>query len=644
MPSITINGTKCEFTPGQMILQVANANGIAVPQYCYHDGLSIVASCRICLGECWAPNPKTGKVEPFMGGKLLPTCQTAAVDGMVVYTDSPKAVQNQKAVMEYLLINHPLDCPVCDQAGECLLQDYSYEYGRGVSRFEDVKVKQPKKDVGPHVLLYSDRCILCSRCVRFTREITGTNELMIQGRGNKSEIDVFPGAPLDNELSANVVDLCPVGALLDKDFLFAQRVWFLKSTPSIDPLTPSGDNIFIEHNEGKVYRIKPRTNLAINKWWITDEVRYGWKFVHSDDRLSTAMRRQFGALVPSDAARAYDLAAEGLVGAVEAGGRLAVLVSPMLTCEDAFALATAVRRIDPQAVLAVGPIPRRGEDKTFPPEPKPSADSAGGVGSAAAIPAPAVKTEGGFRIYAEKAPNARGVRRVLEAIAGAGVLSYEQFLDALRRGTAGRIGGVILTGNYPGPWADDELTGLLSRARDESDRRFVVLIDTLAGRLVDAADVVIPACTWAEKAGTFENARGILQAFDAAIPALEGAAPEGQIAGHLARAAAHRGVAGAANGTSSGGATYTSVVRGAERLRGSIPGIAGIEEAGGQDDQSEGGPISDDVVQVLYTPYNAANVRKRMAAAYPALGVFVTEVKLPEGLAVEAGDMAVVEL
>ncbi len=311
MPSITINGVKADFSPGETILQVANrlrdaGDGREIPQYCFHPGLSIVASCRICLVEVWAPNPKTGTLEPFMGGKLLPSCQQTASDGMVVYSDSPKAVQNQKAVMEYLLINHPLDCPVCDQSGECFLQDYSYAYGRGVSRFEEQKVKQPKKDLGPNVLLYSDRCIMCTRCVRFTREVTGTAELLVQGRGNKEEIDVFPGVPIDNELSGNVIDLCPVGALLDKDFLFAQRVWFLKETPSIDGLTASGDNISIHHNEGKVHRIKPRTNLAVNKWWITDEVRYGWKFIHSEDRLRSPLRRQFGQTVECEYGKAYD--------------------------------------------------------------------------------------------------------------------------------------------------------------------------------------------------------------------------------------------------------------------------------------------------------------------------------------------------
>ncbi len=574
MPSITINGVKCEFTPGQMIMQVANANGVAIPQYCYHDGLSIVASCRICLGECWAPNPKTGKIESYMGGKLMPTCQTAAIDGMVVSTDSPKSVQNQKAVMEYLLINHPLDCPVCDQAGECFLQDYSYEYGRGSSRFEETKVKQPKKDLGPHIYLYSDRCIMCSRCVRFTREVTGTSELMVLGRGNKEEIDVFPGRPLDNPLSANVADLCPVGALLDKDFLFVQRVWFLKETPSIDPLTASGDNITIHHNEGKVYRIKPRTNMAVNRWWITDEVRYGWKFVHSAERLKAPMRRQFGMLVESEWNRAYHEAVDGLLAATEIGGRLAVVVSPMLSCEDAYLLAQTAKAIDPEALLAVGPIPIKGVDQTFPPSLKADDPKA-------------------FRVYAEKAPNSRGVRRVLEAVTAKGegekkVLTYEQFIAAVKKSPDdGGIGAVILTGNYPdGTWCGDELPSILGR--DSGGKRFVVLIDTLKSAMVDEADIVLPGATWAEKAGTFQNAKGMLQAFEAAVPCWDMSRPEGQIALELLMVA------------------------------------------------SEG----EAVTQV----FNAADTRTRMAGGCAALAAFGTDVKIPVVGVKQEADMQVVEL
>jgi NADH-quinone oxidoreductase subunit G len=591
MPSITINGTRCEFTPGQMILQVANANGVDIPQYCYHDGLSIVASCRICLAEVHAFNPKSGRLEPFMGGKLLPTCQTPAADGMVVYADSPKAVQNQKAVMEYLLINHPLDCPVCDQAGECLLQDYSYQYGRGVSRFEEAKVKQAKKDLGSHVVLYSDRCILCSRCVRFTREVSGTNELMIQGRGNRSEIDIFPGMALDNELSANVVDLCPVGALLDKDFLFAQRVWFLKSTPSIDPLTASGDNILIEHNEGKIYRLKPRINAEVNKWWITDEVRYGWKFVHSDQRLRTPMRRKFGMQVESEYTPAYDDAAAGLIEAARRGERIAVMVSPMLPCEEAFALGMLARAIDPEAVLAVGPIPRRGEDKSLP---------------AGAPP------EKAFRIYAEKCPNSRGVRRVLEAIAGdAPVLGYKHLVNEI---ADGRIGAAIITGNYPDDWADEVLLSAVDRSR--RDRNFfLILIDTLRSRLVDEADVAFPGATWAEKAGSFENARGLIQAFEAAIPVQEFAKPEGQIALEL-----------------------LSV------LHGNRGGLPGFPETVTTPEVAMDIPATSGVSPPIGGLFNPAQVRRQMADMLPTLAMFMESVRMPQMGVQREADMQMVEL
>ena len=234
MPGITIDGKQFEFKQGQMILEVANENDIEIPHYCYHPSLSIVASCRICLAEVWAPNPRNdGKLEPMP--KLLPTCKTPAGDGQVVYTTSPKATANQKAVMEFYLNHHPIDCPICDQAGECTLQDYAYEYGRGQRRCDIERITQSKKDVGNHVMLYGDRCIMCTLCVRFTSEITGTSELYIDGRDAGECIDVFPGKGINNELSANVIDLCPVGALLDKDFMFQQRVWLLQGSPSIDP-------------------------------------------------------------------------------------------------------------------------------------------------------------------------------------------------------------------------------------------------------------------------------------------------------------------------------------------------------------------------------------------------------------------------
>ncbi len=592
MPRITINGTSCEFTPGPtppMILQVANANGLAIPQYCYHDGLSIVASCRICLAEVWQPNPRNNNaLEPIP--KLVPTCQTACTDGMVVYTDSPKAVANQKAVMEYLLINHPLDCPVCDQSGECYLQDYSYEYGRGVSRFEETKVKNPKKDLGPHVYLYADRCIMCTRCVRFTREVTGTAELTVQGRGNRNEIDIFPGMALDNELSANVVDLCPVGALLDKDFLFAQRVWFLKETPSIDGLTASGDNISIHHNDGRIHRFKPRTNMKVNKWWITDEVRYSWKHVHSEDRITTPMRRQYGVQVESDWMRALRDALAG----IRKGGRLGVLVSPMLSCEDAYWLGRAALAIDPRAVLATGPVPRSGQDKVVP------------AGAAAGDPR-------AFRIHAEKAPNARGVKRVLEALGAssagktASVAGLDQFVAQAR---GGQIGSAIITGNYPSDWVTDDLFKAI-------EGRFVVAIDTLRSRLTARADVVLPGATWTEKAGTFQNASDLLQAFEAAIPTVGLSKAEAQI-----------------------GLDLLALQEGAE----TIGAADAIEVVVVNPDKRGQVPQAVHVARPIGPLFNAADTRREIAAIGPGVAAFAIGVDLPSAEVVQEPDMEVVEL
>src|SRR5215216_2844540 len=288
MPKIIVDGQQIEAKDRQMVLQACLDAGMHVPHYCYHPGLSIPASCRICLVE----------VEGLP--KLVPSCQTPVRDGMVVHSTSPKAVANQKAVMEFLLINHPLDCPVCDQAGECYLQDYSYQYGRSQSRFEEDKAKKPKKDVGENVVLYNDRCIMCTRCVRFTREVSGTSELYVDGRGHREEIDIFPGKPCDNKLSGNVVDLCPVGALLDKDFLFKQRVWLLKRVPSISPVDSGGENIFLEQNEGVVWRVKPRYNPEVNTWWISDDSRYCYKVIQSPSRLTRPMRMQYGSQVETN--------------------------------------------------------------------------------------------------------------------------------------------------------------------------------------------------------------------------------------------------------------------------------------------------------------------------------------------------------
>ncbi|MFQ6617630.1 MAG: 2Fe-2S iron-sulfur cluster-binding protein, partial [Fidelibacterota bacterium] len=288
MPLIKIDNVELEVKGGTTVLEAADIAGIEIPRYCYHPGLSIVASCRMCLVEV--------KGMP----KLVTSCSTRIyevredrkIDGkydMVVFTDSDKVVKARKGVLEFLLINHPLDCPVCDQAGECYLQDYSYKYGGAHSRFREDKRENPRKELGPEVIYYPNRCILCTRCIRFCSEIVGTQELIIRNRGYYSIIDIYDEKPVANKLSGNVNDLCPVGALVSRDFLHKTRVWNLKATESICPGCGSGCNIYVYTKNGRVYRIKPRFNPEVNNYWICDEGRLGYHAIDDVERLQSPL-------------------------------------------------------------------------------------------------------------------------------------------------------------------------------------------------------------------------------------------------------------------------------------------------------------------------------------------------------------------
>ncbi len=490
MPKITVDGKALECRDKQMIMQACDEAGVDVPRYCYHPGLSIVASCRICLVE----------VEGIP--KLVPACQTPVRDGMFVHATSTKAIANQKQVMEYLLVNHPLDCPVCDQAGECGLQDYSYQYGRAESRFEEDKAKKPKKQVGEHVLLYSDRCIMCTRCVRFTREISGTCELYVDGRGHKEEIEIFPGKPLDNPLAGNVVDLCPVGALLDKEFLFKQRVWMLSGFPSISPVDSGGENIVIDVNptENKVYRIKPRTNLQVNKWWISDATRYSWQAIYSDKRITKARKSQYATQVEVPFDMAFEAAMHDLRNLAAGGeGSLYAVLSAMMSCEEAYLLGKAIRQLDPGAVLVLGPVPVEGEDQVF---------------------THYLTKNETFRIKAEKAPNGTGVRRVL-AMLGGPQASYDQLIK-FETPELKKLKGGWIVGGFFKDWVGKEQAAFFKKG-------YRVVQDILENYLTAVADVVLPAAAWCEKDGCWENHAGIIQGFVAAATPPGDAVPEGQV-------------------------------------------------------------------------------------------------------------------
>ncbi|OGP07495.1 MAG: hypothetical protein A2048_08495 [Deltaproteobacteria bacterium GWA2_45_12] len=266
---LTIDGKEIAAETGETIIQAAEKVGINIPHYCYHPGLSIDGNCRMCL------------VEVEKAPKPMIACSTRVAEGMVVKTQTEKVVKMRRSVMEFLLINHPLDCPTCDQAGECRLQDYYMQYDEIPSRFKEEKIHKNKMiNLGANVMLDQERCVACTRCIRTCQEVAGVDELALANRGDHVTITTFPGKELSNPYAGNVVDVCPVGALTNKKFRFKKRVWFLKSTPSVCTGCSRGCNVWIDHADSVVYRLRPRFNPDVNKYWMCDEGRYGFEFIN----------------------------------------------------------------------------------------------------------------------------------------------------------------------------------------------------------------------------------------------------------------------------------------------------------------------------------------------------------------------------
>jgi NADH-quinone oxidoreductase subunit G len=335
---------------------------------------------------------------------------------------------------------------------------------------------------------------MCTRCVRFTREVSGASELYVDGRGHREEIDIFPGKPLDNKLSGNVVDICPVGALLDKDFLFKQRVWLLKQAASISPVDAGGENIWLEYNQGIVYRIKPRYNAEVNTWWISDDTRYSFKPVHDDKRLTKAAKTQYGAQVETDFHTAIEFADSELKRTVRENGvgSLFVMLSPMMACEEAWLLGTYIRSIDPQAVLVLGPVPTSGQNEVF-------KNSTNGKVT--------------FTIQAEKVPNRKGIERVIALLGGATAK-----LDELAKNA--KLKGGWIVGGYLSNWVTDQ---------PKLPKGVKIVQDILPNKLTESADALLPAAAWAEKDGCWENFAGKIQPFTAAIAPMDGTMREGDV-------------------------------------------------------------------------------------------------------------------
>ena len=333
--TIEIDGRALPARKGQMLIEVADANAIPIPRFCYHEKLSVAANCRMCL------------VEVERAPKPLPACATPVMDGMKVFTRSKVARTAQKSVMEFLLVNHPLDCPICDQGGECELQDVAMGYGRDVSRFNERKRAVEDKDLGPLIATDMTRCIHCTRCVRFGEEIGGMPELGATGRGEDMEIGTFITRSVDSELSGNVIDLCPVGALTSKPFRFRARAWEMAQHDGIAPHDPIGSNIHLHVRRGRVLRVVPRANESINEVWISDRDRFGYEGLYSDDRVRAPMVKRDGAWSEVPWEEALEAVVAGLRGVVAGKGAEAVgaLASASCTLEELYLFQKLVRGI-----------------------------------------------------------------------------------------------------------------------------------------------------------------------------------------------------------------------------------------------------------------------------------------------------------
>ncbi|QDU27109.1 NADH-quinone oxidoreductase subunit G [Anatilimnocola aggregata] len=502
MPVVIVDGKEIEIGAQERLngIQVAQRAGAEVPHYCWHPGLSVVASCRMCLVECGQKDAATGKIA--MQPRLVPACQTPAKEGTVFVTNSQKVIDARAMVEEDLLLRHPVDCPICDKAGECSLQDYHFEYGRDQRRADIQPFSSRRRELGDTVTLFVDRCVMCTRCVRFTREISGTNELMVINRGAHEEIDVFRNDagelqfPLDNKMSGNVCDLCPVGALGDKDFLYKQRVWFMKSHDNVCAGCSTGCSIKVEENQDHIYRLKPRENPHVNQWWMCDDGRYGWKHVHDEGRQIDLRRKSTTASNGSYTNLDWHALPAELEKSLTAAGKLGVVLSPHLTVEEAFLLVSYIRRLDPQAIVAMGPIPVEGTDEKF---------------------------KNGFTIHAEKCPNRRGVDAVAANFAGK-VIDWNEFLTE----HASSLGGVWISGGYKTNWNDAAAVEKLSGVKT------LIVQDCFASPLWDAATYQVPGGTFAEREGSYVNFNDRLQSFRWAIRAPAGVLVEGQLFWQLA--------------------------------------------------------------------------------------------------------------
>lgn len=486
--TINVDGVEHQVAAGANLVDALAKIGKEVPHYCYHPKLPVAGNCRMCLVELGSPlrDRATNEVilengKPKIGWQPKPAiaCATNVTPGLHVRLESPGVKACREGVTELLLLNHPLDCPICDQAGECKLQEFSAEYGRGYSRYLDEKNAKPKKTrLGPRVTLDDERCILCSRCVRFCNDIAKDPVLGFVNRGSYNTLTCFPGRELNNNYSLNTVDICPVGALTSTDFRFKMRVWFLKKTNSICTESSTGVNTVVWSREGKIYRITPRQNDAVNDTWMPDSGRELYKIVEEDNRLTSATIK--GVRAPLESAL-------NLVEEIIHQGALAIVGSGHLSVEEQFFLAQLAKKTGAKTYV------------------------------------PAHRGEGdGMLISEDRTPNFRGalVTGLTQRAPDVDLKSLAEEIEA------GRIRSLLI--------CREDVTRLgLSPAVLAKVR--VVVLGTHADATTTLAEVVIPGLTVFERSGSFVNCQFRLQSFAQAIPGPAGVLPDVAILARLAK-------------------------------------------------------------------------------------------------------------
>ncbi|HTX17965.1 MAG TPA: molybdopterin-dependent oxidoreductase [Bacteroidota bacterium] len=466
MAKITIDGNQYEVDPKRTIIEAARENGISIPHFCWHPKLSVSGNCRMCLVE----------VEKMP--KLAIACSTQVADGMVVRTSNDRVLTARKAVMEFLLINHPLDCPICDEAGECKLQDYAYKHSTGFSRFVEDKVHKPKRvEIGPRVMFDAERCILCSRCIRFCDEVAGVRQLHFVERGDHTVIETFPGETLDNPYSMNVVDICPVGALTNRDFRFKARVWEMSFTESVCQGCARGCNIEIGVRNNEILRLTPRRNEEVNSYWMCDHGRLGtFKHVNAENRIKSPMIRKEGTLVEVGWDEAIAKAASELKSFKKS--EIAALGSAFATNEDNYVFQRFVKEVLGTKNIDFAEHHVAGD-------------------------------EDAILIRADKTPNNTGAREVGVA-PGDGGMGLTEIIRGIREGKIKALYAL-----------EDDIAVNAEIAEALGKLEFFAVHASNENATTNLADVVFASSTYAEKNGTVVNFQRRVQRIRPAVATLE---------------------------------------------------------------------------------------------------------------------------